>query len=269
MHIIYDRAEVHAAGGALSKADIQSVIDAVIAAHGGAEFWQGLGGLDVQLSAWGFLFAAKGRPVLRHARMWASATEPRFVFYDYPHAGWRGEWIGDEEVRILDPAGIVMARRTRPRDAFRGLRRQFRWDALDFLYFGGYATWNYLVTPFIFLRPGFSFELLPPLDSSRGRITRLAATFPPDIPTHSRTQVFHFDERHLLARLDYTAEVVGGWARAAHVCGDYREFGAAGGMLRAPTRRRVWPMPFGDRPLGVPNLVALDIDDIKPLSAEA
>ena len=253
----------------MSKADIRSVIDAVIAAHGGAEFWRGLSGLDVQLSASGFLFAAKGRPVLRHARMWASASEPRFVFYDYPHAGWRGEWIGDEEVRILDPEGRVTASRQRPRESFRGLRRQFRWDELDFLYFGGYATWNYLVTPFIFLRPGFSFEMLPQLDGAQGRITRLAATFPPDIPTHCRTQIFHFDAQHLLARLDYTAEVVGGWAHAAHICEDYREFGAAGGTLRAPTRRRVWPMPFGDKPLGFPNLVALDIDDIKPLSAGA
>lgn len=47
----------------------------------------------------------------------------------------------EEEVRILDPAGRVMASRLRPREAFRGLRRQFRWDELDFLYFGGYATW--------------------------------------------------------------------------------------------------------------------------------
>lgn len=245
----------------MSQADSRSIIDAVVAAHGGEAFWRGLGGLDIQLSAAGFLFSAKGRPPLRHARMWASTREPRFVFYDYPHAGWRGEWIGDEEVRILDPAGVVMARRTRPRDAFRGLRRQLRWDALDFLYFGGYATWNYLVTPFIFLRPGFSFELLPSVQGPQGEITRLAVTFPPDVPTHSRRQVFHFNEQRLLTRLDYTAEVVGGWARAAHICENYRDFGG----LNAPTRRRVWPMPFGDKPLGFPNLVALDIDEIRPL----
>ncbi|MBK6629609.1 MAG: hypothetical protein IPG33_00455 [Betaproteobacteria bacterium] len=243
--------------------DIQAILDAIIEAHGGADFWRGLSGLDIQLSAAGFLFMAKGRLPLRHARMWASTSEPRFVFYDYPHAGWRGEWIGDEEVRILDPVGVVMARRTRPRDTFHGLRRQFRWDALDFLYFGGYATWNYLVTPFIFLRPGFSFDLLPPVQGPQGQVTRLAATFPQDTPTHNRRQVFHFNEQHLLTRLDYTAEVVGGWARAAHICEDYRDFGG----LKAPTRRRVWPMPFGDKPLGFPNLVALDIDDITPLRA--
>lgn len=241
--------------------DIRAVLDVVIAVHGGEEFWRGLGGLEAQLSASGFLFSAKGRPVLRHARMWASATEPRFVFHDYPRPGWRGELIGDEEVRILDAEGRVMARRERPRDAFRGLRRQFRWDELDFLYFGGYATWNYLVTPFIFLRPGFEFELLSPVNGPQGKVTRLAATFPPDIPTHSRRQVFYFDERGLLTRLDYTAEVVGGWAHAAHLCENYKDFGG----LKAATKRRVWPTLFGSAPLPFPNLVALDVDEIRPV----
>ena len=38
-----------------------------------------------------------------------------------------------------------------PRAAFRSLRRQLYWDDLDFIYFGGYATWNCLLTPFLFL----------------------------------------------------------------------------------------------------------------------
>lgn len=140
---------------------------------------------------------------------------------------------------------------------------KFRRDELDFLYFGGYATWNCLVAPFIFLRPGFKYALLPPLDDPRGKVSRLAATFPPDIPTHSRRQVFYFDEQGLLTRLDYTTEVAGGWARAAHLCENYRDFGG----LKAPTRRRVWPLFIGDKPMPFPNLVALDIDEIQPVPA--
>lgn len=245
----------------MSAGEIDALLVKAVAAHGGEAFWRGLSGLEAQLSAAGFLFSAKGRPVLRHARMWASATEPHFVFHDYLQPGWRGEWIGDAEVRIVGADGKVVSRRERPREAFRGLRRQFRWDELDFLYFGGYATWNYLVTPFLFLRPGFEFELLPPVDGPQGKIARLAAIFPPDIPTHSRRQVFYFDEQGLLIRLDYTAEVVGGWAHAAHLCEDYRDFGG----LKAATKRRVWPILFGDRPMPFPNLVALDIDEIRPL----
>ncbi|MBL8504563.1 MAG: hypothetical protein JNL78_14080, partial [Rhodocyclaceae bacterium] len=128
--------------------------------------------------------------------------------------------------------------------------------------FGGYATWNYLVTPFVFLRPGFEFERLPPIEGPQGKVERIAAIFPPDIPTHSRRQVFYFDEQGLLTRLDYTAEVVGGWAHAAHLCENYRDFGG----LKAATKRRVRPTLFGDRPMPFPNLVALDIDEIRLFS---
>jgi hypothetical protein len=160
---------------------VQAVLERALAAHGGENLWRGLDGLEAQLSASGFLFSAKGRLPLRHMRMWASATEPRFTFFDYLQPGWRGE--------------------------------------------------------------------------------RIAAVFPPDIPTHSRRQVFYFDGQGLLTRLDYTAEVVGGWARAAHLCEDYRGFDG----LKAATKRRVWPILFGAKPMPFPNLVALDIDEIRPV----
>lgn len=169
---------------------VQAILDKAVAAHGGADIWRGLSGVGARLSAAGFLFATKGRPPLSHMRMWASASDPRFVFHDYPRPGWRGEWIGDAEVRIFDAEGQVVSRRERPREAFRGLRRQFRWDELDFLYFGG-------------------------------------------------------------------------WARAAHLCEGYRDFGG----LKAATKRRVWPTLFGDRPMSFPSLVALDIDEIRPQPA--
>ena len=239
-------------------ADIDRVLDGIIAAHGGAEFWHGLKDIEAVLSADGFLFTTKRRSPLRRMRVRAETRVPHFTFYDYPRAGLRGEWIGDDEVRIVDEAGAVVARREHPRAAFRGLRRQFYWDDLDFLYFAGYATWNYLTLPFIFLRLGFEFELLP---AAPGGVVRLRAAFPPDIPTHSRSQVFHFAPNGHLLRIDYTAEVVGGWARAAHLCEHYRNFEG----LQAPTRRRVRPLFGREEPLAFPTLVAIDIHELRPL----
>ncbi len=137
-------------------------------------------------------------------------------------------------------------------------RRILWWDDLDFLYFGGYATWNYLVTPFIFLQPGFSFVYMGQQRSERGKFTCLSVTFPHNIPTHCPTQIFYFDQDMLLRRLDYTAEVVGRWAHAAHFCDDYRKFGG----LKVPTRRRVRPRMFG-KVLSIPTLVELDIHEVR------
>jgi hypothetical protein len=238
--------------------DADRVIATAVAAHGGREFWQGLQSVEAVLSADGFLFKTKHVPPLRHMRVEAAAHRPYFVFHDYPRAGWRGEWLGEQEVRIVSSDGTVMDRRASPRSAFRGLRRELWWDELDFLFFAGYATWNYLTMPFLFLQPGFRFEVLPGAD---GEAVHLAVTFPEDVPTHSRRQVFHFAPSGEMLRFDYTAEVVGNWAHAAHLCSEYREFSG----LRMPTRRRVRPL-FGLRnPLPFPTIVAIDVHELAPM----
>jgi hypothetical protein len=73
----------------------------------------------------------------------------------------------------------------------------------------------------------------------------------------------YFDRTGLLHRHDYTAEVVGSWAGAIHLCDDYRQFGG----LRMPTTRRVYPKGPFNRPLPFPTLVAIDVHDAQPRPA--
>jgi len=237
------------------------ILNEAIEAHGGMDYWNSLKAFDLELSATGFLFTAKQRPVLDRLRMRAVTTEPKFSFFDFPKSGQTSELIGNDEVRILDSNGNIVARRENPRAAFRGLRRLFIWDDLDFIYFGGYANWNYLTAPFMLGRKGFLIESLEPLEGELGQFTRLKVTFPSDIPTHSPQQIFYFDDNRLLRRLDYTAEVVGGWAHAAHLCDEYRTFG----RLKVPTRRRALPLPFGQNPLPGPTLVAIKVHNVIPV----
>lgn len=244
-------------------ANAMQTVHEAVEAHGGMDYWNSIEALDVEVSASGFLFTAKRRPVLRRVRMRAATREPRFSFFDFPKPGQTAELIGNDKVRILDSEGKIVAQRENPRAAFRGLRRQFIWDDLDFIYFGGYATWNYLTTPFMLMRKGFVIDALEPLQGALAPLTRLQVTFPDDVPTHSRRQIFYFDDQRLLRRLDYTAEVVGGWAHAAHLCDEYRTFG----RIKAPTRRRVLPLPFGHRPLPGPLLVELKMHNIQPVPA--
>ncbi|MBM4340770.1 MAG: hypothetical protein FJ110_14670 [Deltaproteobacteria bacterium] len=63
-----------------------------------------------------------------------------------------------------------------------------------------------------------------------------------------------------MRRLDYTAEVVGQWAHAAHFCENFKDFGG----LKAPTQRRVYPL-LGKRLLPGPTLVAIEIHNIHPV----
>jgi hypothetical protein len=245
----------------MAVADALQIVHEVIEAHGGIDYWNTLDAVEAEISARGFLFTAKRRPVLQRVRMQAATREPRFSFFDFPNPGQSAEIIGNDEVRIIDREGTVIARRENPRAVFQGLRRQFAWDDLDFIYFGGYATWNYLTTPFLLTRKGFAIEVLEPLRGDRHSLIRLKVTFPHDIPTHSPRQIFYFDDQRLLRRIDYTAEVVGRWARAAHLCEAYRTFD----RLKAPTRRRVLPLLFGSKPLPGPILVELEVHTIRPI----
>lgn len=240
-----------------------SVLERIIAAHGGRALWGRLHSLEAELSARGLLFTLKRRPILDRVRVTAFAHEPRFLFHDHPSPGMTGELIGEEEVRILGPDGAVLERRVRPRAALRRPGTFFSWDALDFLYFGGYATWNYLLTPFLLLFDGVRVEPLPPGRGLPPGGARLRVRFPEGLPTHCPEQTFFFDERLRLRRLDYVAEVVGSWARAAHLCEEYRDFEG----YPAPTRRRVHPILFGERPLRAATLVAIDVHRLRPVAA--
>src|SRR6266566_1317659 len=153
-------------------------------------------------------------------------------------------------------AGAARVRRWQDaRRAFADLRHKLWWDRLDILYFGTYAMWTYLASPFVFAREEFSARELDPWDEGDERWRRLAVTFPPGVHTHSREQVFYIDDRGLIRRHDYTAEPIGGWARAAHYCFDHRFFD---GLLVA-TRRLVYPRRRDDRARARPRLVWIEL----------
>jgi hypothetical protein len=233
-------------------------------AHGGADRWVRIDEVVLDVRSGGFAPLVKGRrrEIARYRGRF-STREPRAVLDPYPRPGQRGLFERDE-VRIESEDGRVLERRPDPRSRF-GLRRKLWWDHLDMLHFAGYAMWNYACAPFLLAGEGFESREIEPWDEDGERWRRLAVRFPPTIPTHSREQVFHFDASGRLRRHDYTAEVFGGWAKAAHYCDEHREFGG----IVFPTRRRVYPRSRSGRPRPVPLLVRIDIDSAELVACAA
>jgi hypothetical protein len=230
-------------------------------AHGGAARWAQVDEVAFAARSGGFALVSKGRRRdVREFTARVSARTPRTVIESWPEPGQRGVYEPDG-VRIEREDGEVLAERRDPRAAFRG-RRNLWWDRLDLMYFAGYALWGYMTQPFLFAGPGFEAREIEPWDERGERRRRLRVTFPPDVPAHSREQVFHFDDELRIRRNDYTAEVFGGWAKGAHYSDDHREFGG----LLYPTRRRVYPRARSGRPRPLPVLVRIDLDSVEPLS---
>jgi hypothetical protein len=237
------------------------LLDGALDAHGGLDRWGKAREVRARVRSGGF--APRSKLVAGSIASYAitvTAHEPRAVFEPYPRSARRGVFEADR-VRIEDARGAVLDERWDARAAFSGLsslRRNLWWDHLDMLHFAGYAMWNYLTTPFLLAGSGFELREGEPWEEGDERWRRLHVSFPPGVPTHNREQAFYFDEHGLLRRHDYTAEVFGGWANAAHYCYEHRE---SDGIV-FPTRRRVYPRRRDGRPRVRPTIVWIDLDDV-------
>ena len=219
-------------------------MERAIATHGGRDVWQqtsvvrfsfvrGTGAL-LALKGFGRTFPApRAFEVRPHDRV--------TIFHRYPDDRHLGRFAdGTVNIEDLDgresPPTSVGHRRT-----FEGFAKYRRWSPLDALYFFGYALWHYHVLPFTLGEADLVRVL-----TRDGVPAGLDVVFPPGVHTHSRRQQIYVTADGRIARHDYVAEVVGGWAHGAHFWDDYD----VSGRLPIARRRRVvfragrYPTPF-------------------------
>jgi hypothetical protein len=234
------------------------LLDLALRAHGGLERWQELETLTATFTLGGALFGMKGKPDGLGGAVVATVDTMRPQLSFSPFMGATRGVFEPDRVTIAAEDGSERELND-PRARCLDVAAEDPWDDLHILYFSGYALWNYLATPFMFRRPGFSFEEVEPWHEGEHTWRGLRVAFPEDVPTHTREQVFYFDEAGLLRRLDYAVDILGSPAPvAAHLTDEHDEFSG----LVVPTRRRVY---LRDED-GVPNteaaVVELDISDV-------
>ena len=209
--------------------------------------WRAASAVEATFSAGGLAFRLKWRPEFRRLHIRADVWEPRVSLRPLDRRGNVGVLEG-HAVRIESESGERVASRADPRSEFPYGRRLLWWDALDQLYFAGYAMWNYLTLPTLFLRDDIEWTEVAE--------HTLEARFPSHLPTHCDVQRFHFDPATgLLREHDYTAEVFGGWARAAHVVLEHGSREA----LPFASKRRVTPRRGNGQPWPGPVLVWIEM----------
>jgi hypothetical protein len=108
------------------------------------------------------------------------------------------------------------------------------WSGAEALYFFGYALTRYHALPFTLGR-GRPLGIWRARYAGR-RLTGVKVELPVELHTHSRRQTFYFEEDGLLRRHDYVADVIGPWARGAHL---WRDFVTVGGLELATVRQVV------------------------------
>jgi hypothetical protein len=202
------------------------LLEHVLDAHGGLDRWRQLRQISAHARIDGVTWHVKGfGEAMRHSHITLDPHHQSVSYTPFLAADRRSRFE-PERVAIESLDGEVVAERAGPRGAFAGHELSTKWDELHLAYFTGYAMWNYLTAPFLFTWPGIATEEIEPWEENGETWRRLKVTFPPDIATHNREQVFYYGQDGLLRRHDYIAEVVHGAnpALTAHYTDEHRSF---------------------------------------------
>jgi hypothetical protein len=221
--------------------------------YGGEGRWRAATAVEGRLTIGGSLFRWKrrGEGHWPSVQIRVETAGPRTRFDPIDRAG-NVAVLDGHTVRIERPDGTLVEERQNARTKPYG-RKLFAWDVVDIGYFFGYTMWNYLALPALLMRDDIAW--------SEVSADTLEARFPPEIPTHSPVQRFHLDlDTGRLRQHDYTAKVFGGWAKAAHMITEHRDYDG----LTAPSKRRVKPRA-GDKggPLPFPLLIWADVHEYR------
>jgi hypothetical protein len=231
----------------------QDLLELAVEAHGGMTRWNEVSALKVDLSITGAIWYVKGQPdVLKDISMIVDTELERvttsFVGQD------RSTTFEPTEIAIRGPAGNVEEVRRFPEESFVGQTTESPWDAVQVAYFSGEALWTYLNTPFLFTQDRFTSEEITSITVDGEQWRRLQVTFPEEVKSHSRRQIFCYGPDGLLRRHDYTVDILGG-ATGLNYASDYRDFEG----LMFPMTRRVYAYTGDYQLVPEPLLVGVDI----------
>jgi hypothetical protein len=241
----------------LTEKAMSDLLDLVLHAHGGLDNWKSVTSVDVRMTLGGYLFEIKQHPDgLRSALVKVSTQRPRTLIVPFPEKGKRGIYQDGRAWIQTDP-GEIVEELLEPRKAYVGHERRTPWNDLQYLYFIGYAFWNYFTTPFLLASDAVTCEEVDPWEENNQRWRVLKATFAESIDTHCAVQKFYFDDKGMLQRHDYFTDVAKG--NVAHYCMDHKNFD---GFI-FPTRRRV--VARDERDLAAtagPSSILIDVESL-------
>jgi hypothetical protein len=232
------------------------LLDLAVKAHGGLERWNEVNTIKVAASITGAIWFVKGKGDFLKNVVVTAETRKEHVTLDFPGQNKRAIFQ-PERVVIEKTDGTLIEARDNPKTSFAGQQRETPWDDVQVAYFAGEALWTYLNTPFLYTHEGFKTEEIAPLKLETETWRRLKVSFPDNVTSHTRDQIFCFGSNGLLRRQDYTVDILGG-APGLNYAFDFRNVDG----IVVPTKRRVFAYEGDYQPVKEPLLVAIDMGEI-------
>ena len=215
---------------------MNDLLDFVIKQHGGIDRWREASTVSATVHVYGVFWASKGQPDRLGVESVTADIHRQRVAMTPVGDGSSLEFSSElDRVRIIGPSGNVQDELMEPRWSMAGYTGNTQWSATQTGYFISYATWMYLLEPFLFTLPGVRAWEIEPWSEVGETWRRLEVTFPDRIATHSTVQTYYFDaDTGLQRRMDYSPDV-NGKPLVAHYTTEHHDFDG----LIVPTRRRV------------------------------
>jgi hypothetical protein len=238
---------------------MNSLLQLAIDAAGGLETWNKYNKVSAHISGGGVLWDMKGQSgVLNDVNISVRLRDQWASHFPFIQSGWRSS-VTAERVAIEDKDGKIIKELKDPRASFKGHKLETPWSDVQLAYFAGYAMWTYMNTTFAFVLPGFEVEEIGEWQEAGETWRRLKVTFPDNIATHSKQQVFYYDGEGWLRRHDYDVEIAAN-SGAAHYLDDFQEFDG----LVVPVKQRIYvSQPDNTALKPEPVLVKLDLSNVK------
>jgi hypothetical protein len=189
---------------------MSALLSKVIEAHGGLASWRAATAIEADVTYGGPFWEFKGVPDFVSTDHVVADIHRQRVTLAQP-SGRRIEFDKEADlVTVTSPNGTTELLR-QPRQSFDGYTIESKWSVAQAGYFRGYATWSYLVEPFLFSYPGVEVAEIEPWQEQDGESwPGLSVTFPASVDVHNTTQLYYFDESGMQRRIDYQPEVNGG-----------------------------------------------------------
>jgi hypothetical protein len=234
-----------------------SLLELVLEANGAARF-ASVSTITAQVEYGGTLWAIKGHPSFmgtatveaRAHEQWVSQTnlaDGRQIVFDKSR----------NQVTVMQRNGEIIEELHGPRRTFDGYTRRSPWSVGQTAYFRCYATWHYLVEPFVFAFAGVTSGEVDGHAEHGERWRGLRVTFPSEVDAHNQTQLYYFDDAYHLRRTDLQPEV-NDFSRTTQYVFDQTEVDG----ITLPTCRRVYLRRNDRSPDTTQTPLAVDLSDI-------
>lgn len=211
------------------------LLEQVLKASGGLERWKELTTLHARITFGGPFWEFKGQANFFGTTTVEADLQRQRIRLVQESTG-RVDVMDKEAdlVTSIGPDGQLIEELHAPRSTFEGYTTDTRWSVAQMAYFRSYATWHYLVEPYVFTWPGVETWEIEPWVGNGETWRGLSVTFPARIDTHNETQLYYFDDAGHLRRMDYQP-VVNGYSPTAHYIRKHDTFNG----LVIPTQRHV------------------------------